>query len=159
MNPATNVTSTVRRVITSETGSALAELAIVVPMLLLLLIGLMEVGRFGSYAILAGNAARAGVQYGAQNMVTAADNAGMQSRALADAQSMPGLTAAASHSCRCADGSASTCLPTDCSGSHRIVFVQVTTSGTVPSVLHSAYLPAALSSIAVGATATMRVSP
>ncbi|HMC70120.1 MAG TPA: TadE family protein, partial [Mycobacteriales bacterium] len=106
-----------------DDGSALAEMALVLPMLVLLIIGLIEVGRFGNYAILVGNAARAGVQYGAQNTVTAADVTGMQNRALQDGQSITGLTATASSYCECADGSASTCQPTDCAASHRIMYV------------------------------------
>ena len=79
-------------------------------MLVLLLIGLIEVGRYGNYTIMAGNAARAGVQYGAQNTITAADTTGMKTSADDDAQNVAGLTATASNYCECADGSASTCL-------------------------------------------------
>ncbi|HEY6234219.1 MAG TPA: TadE/TadG family type IV pilus assembly protein [Candidatus Elarobacter sp.] len=141
-----------------DSGSALAEIALVLPLLVLLLIGLVEVGRFGNYTILIGNAARAGVQYGAQNTVTAADTTEMQNAALRDGQNLAGLTATASAFCQCADGSVSTCLATDCPASHRIVFVQVLTSASVPSLTNSSFLPAALRTITIQGKAVMRVA-
>jgi TadE-like protein len=144
----------------AEKGSALAELAIVLPMLCLLLVGLIEVGRLGYYSILVGNAARAGVQYGAQNVDTARDRAGMQSSALNDGQNIPGLKAQPSYSCTCADGTAADCLQAaPCPNSHRIMYVQVAATGAFPSLLNYPGLPDSLRSVTVNATATMRVSP
>ena len=120
----------------ADPGQALAEVAVIVPLLVLLLIGLIEVGRYANFSILVRNAARAGVQYGAQNLVTAADNTAMQNAATADAQNIAGLTATATHFCKCSDGSASTCLPADCASSHRLVYVQVDTTGTFSSLLN-----------------------
>ena len=142
----------------ADSGSALAEIALVLPLLVLVLLGLIEVGRFGNYTILVGNAARAGVQYGAQNTVTAADVAGMQNSAKSDGQNITGLTATASSFCKCSDGTASTCLATDCPTSHRIIYVQVLTSATVPSLTNSSVLPVPLRSIAVQGKAVMRVA-
>jgi Flp pilus assembly protein TadG len=136
-------------------GQAIAELAVIAPLLILLLIGLVEVGRFADLSIMVGNAARAGVQYGAQNLVTAADTTGMQNAATADAQNVAGITATASSFCKCADGSASTCQPTDCSANHRLTYVTVTTSGTFTSLVHFAKIQP---SITIGSSATMRVA-
>lgn len=141
-----------------ESGSALAEMAVVLPMLVLLLIALVEIGRFGSYTIMAGNAARAGVQYGAQNTITADDLAGMQAAAKSDAGNDPGLTATASTFCTCADGSASTCAATDCASSHRLVYVQVVTTGTWRSITSFPGLPASLRNLTVQGKAVMRVA-
>ncbi|HEX3465222.1 MAG TPA: TadE/TadG family type IV pilus assembly protein [Candidatus Elarobacter sp.] len=138
-----------------ERGQAIAELACIAPLVLLLLIGVVEVGRFASFSIMVANAARAGVQYGAQNLITAADTTGMQNAATADAQNVSGLTATASYFCKCADGSASTCLPTDCSTSHRLTYVQVNTTGTFTSLVHFAKLTP---SVTIASSATMRVS-
>jgi Flp pilus assembly protein TadG len=130
-----------RRLARAESGSAIAELAVIAPLLVILVIGLIEVGRFAQYSILVANAARAGAQYGAQNLGTAADIAGMQAAAQSDGQNTAGLSATAIQFCRCADGTASTCQPTDCSSSHRLVFVQVDATGTFQSILHFPYLP------------------
>lgn len=128
-----------RRILRSSSrGQALAEMALIAPLLLLLLVGLIEVGRYANFSIIVSNAARAGVQYGAQNLVTAADNVGMQNAATADANLGATMTATGSHICKCADGSASTCLATDCASSHRLVYVQVDTAATFTSMLHVA---------------------
>jgi Flp pilus assembly protein TadG len=140
-------------------GSALVELVVVTPLLLLVLIGLVEAGRAGDFAIQVGSAARAGVQYGAQNLVTALDDTGMESAATTDAGSSA-VTAVASHMCECENGSVSaSCLPSYCSTSHQIVFVQVITSGTIPSLFNYAPLPASLRTISVTGKAIMRVAP
>jgi Flp pilus assembly protein TadG len=139
----------------ADTGQAIAELAVITPLLILLLIGLVEVGRFAEFSILVSNAARAGVQYGAQNLVTAADNTAMQNAATADAQNVSGLTATATSFCKCADGTTSTCQPTDCSSSHRLVYVQVDTTGTLQSLLH---LPGIPGSLTIAGRAVMRVN-
>lgn len=139
----------------ADGGSAIAELALIAPLLVLLVIGLIELGRFAQYSILVANAARAGVQYGAQNLETAADLSGMQTAAQNDGQNVSGLSATATQFCRCADGSASTCLPTDCSTSHRLVFVRVDTTGTFQSILHFPYVP---TSQTITSRAAMRVA-
>jgi Flp pilus assembly protein TadG len=139
----------------ADGGSAIAEMAIVAPLIMLLLLGLVEVGRYAQFSILVGNAARAGVQYGAQNLGTADDTAGMQSATLNDAQNLTGLSATPSQFCRCSDGTSSTCQPTDCAASHRLVYVQVDATGTFQSLLHLPYIP---SSQTITSRAVMRVS-
>ncbi len=145
----------VARLARADAGSAIAELAVIAPVLVLLLVGLIEVGRYARYSIVVGNAARAGVQYGARNLATAADLSGMQAYALNDARDAGGMSATASQFCRCADGTASSCLPGDCAGSHRLVFVQVDTSGTFASLLH---YPGIGASQTITSRAIMRVA-
>jgi Flp pilus assembly protein TadG len=60
-----------------ERGQALIEMAIALPMLIILLLGLIEVGRYADLAIVVASSARAGAIYGAQNPVTAIDNSGI----------------------------------------------------------------------------------
>jgi Flp pilus assembly protein TadG len=139
----------------ADGGSAIAEMAVMAPMLVLLLIGLVEVGRYAQYSIVVGNAARAGVQYGAQNLGTAANLTGMQTAALNDAQNVAGMSATASQFCQCADGTASACLPADCATSHRVVFVQVDARGTFASLVHYPGVP---SSQTITSRAVMRVA-
>ena len=129
-------TTIARAMRSADRGQALAEMAIIAPLLVLLMIGLVEIGRYAHFSILVSNAARAGVQYGAQNLVTAADRPGMQTAATADAQNLGAISANASFFCTCADGATSTCLPTDCTTSHRLVYVQVDTTGTFTSMVH-----------------------
>lgn len=140
----------------SERGIAIVEFAILVPALMMLLIGLIEMGRFAYYSIIVANAARAGAQYGAQNLVTAADSTGMKQAALNDGQNISGLTVPTppSYSCQCADGTASTCEATDCSSSHRLTYVQVDTRGTYSSLFNYPGLP---STFTVNSQAIMQV--
>lgn len=111
-------------------GQSVVELALALPLLTALLMIVVEVGRICLVAISLASAAHAGVQYGAQNLTTVSDNAGMQNAATADAPNLTGLNVNATHFCQCSDGSSSTCLASDCSTSHRLTYVQVNVSAT-----------------------------
>ena len=113
--------------IRSDSAQALVELAFVLPVASFLLVGTIEIGRLANTSIVVDHAARAGVQYGAQNRVTASDTAGMTQAAQEDASSISNLTVNASHYCVCSDGSASTCQPTDCASSRIVEYVKVDT--------------------------------
>lgn len=144
-----------RRPCDSARGQASVELALSVPLLLMMLVLVVEAGRALYIAISVSNAARAGVQYGAQSRATAANNAGMQAAALSDAPNISGLAATATHFCKCANGSASTCLSTDCSGSHMLVYVQVNTSAPYAPLIN---FMGSLPSMTVPGEAIMRVA-
>ena len=64
----------------NDSGQTLIEVALLLPLLLLLLVGTIEIGRFAYYAILVANSARAGAQYGSQSLVTSADTTGITTR-------------------------------------------------------------------------------
>jgi Flp pilus assembly protein TadG len=146
------------RIKRSESGAALVEMVVAMPLMLLVLLSLITAAQVADYALRVGNAARAGVQYGAQNEATAGDTQGMQNAATADAQ-YAGISAVAAPTfCQCADGSASTCGQGDCASSHRLEWVQVTASGTFATPLNMQIVPAPLRSITISQTATMRVA-
>ncbi|TAM62124.1 hypothetical protein EPN52_00940 [bacterium] len=133
----------------SEAGTSLVEFAIVTPLLALLLLGLIDFGRYMQIADVVTNAARAGVQYGAQGLGTATDTVGMQNAALGDAQSLPGMTAQATYWC--------TPLPSCAMPAvgRRIVYVQVTTTGVFQSLFQYPGLP---TSVRVSDHAIMQVA-
>lgn len=146
----------------SQAGLAFVEFAVVVPFLLLLVIGIIETGRFMYLSIMVGNAARAGVQYGAQGPTTMSDSAGMTRAALNDAQSVSGLTIpSAGPVCTCWNGSGESSPPPACTnaicptGYHTVRYVQVTASGSFSPLLRYPMLP---SSYAIRRQAIMRVS-
>ena len=134
--------------LSSDTGQSLVELALTLPLFLLILLGAAEFARFAWASIEASNAARAGVQYGAQNHTLASDTSGMRTAALNDGVNLSGLTATASHSCACSTApstpiACATAL-TSCPAPDTILeYVQVNTSATVTPVLHWPGLPAA----------------
>jgi len=138
-----------------QRGVALVEIAIMLPFLLLLAIGGIEIGRYANYANIAANAAHAGVQYGAQSLAAASDTTGMENAAKIDWGSATGFTATASHYCKCSDGTASTCLSSDCQlPLHRILWVQVVVTGSLNSILS---YPAVPRTFNISKTAIMRV--
>ncbi len=143
----------------SQAGSALIEFVLVLPLLMLLLLGGVEMGRYAYFSILVGNAARAGVQYGAQNGTTALDTSGMTSAVTADgSNSISSLTVTPSNYCECWNGSSSSavaCTGTCAAGSHLVGYVKVMVSGTVSPLFDYPFLP---SSLTVSNTATMRIA-
>jgi Flp pilus assembly protein TadG len=136
-------------------GQASVELALSLPLLLMMFLVVVETGRAFYIAISVANAARAGVQYGSQNLTTAGDSAGMQTAATNDAPNIAGITATATHFCVCSDGTASTCAATDCAGSHRLLYTQVTTSAPYSPLIN---FMGALPTMTVPGSATMRVA-
>lgn len=140
---------------TREEGQSLLELAILVPLLLILALGVIEVGQLAYFSIAISNAARAGVAYGAQSHITAADNAGMVQAAENDASGISDLSVTASHFCQCADSGTSDtgCEASGCPGSHPILYVQVLTQAQVNTL----FMPAG-KGYTVNGSATMRVT-
>jgi Flp pilus assembly protein TadG len=133
---------------TPERGQSLVELALVVPLLLLLLVGIIEIGRFAYYSILVSNAARAGAQYAAQNLATAKDTTGITQAGRNDGQ---GITAAnlnitSTQRCGCDTGSLGVCgaRPVCANPGHPLVYVQVTAIGSFNSLFNYPGLPATL---------------
>jgi Flp pilus assembly protein TadG len=131
----------------SDRGQSLIELALLTPVLLILVVGLVEMGRYTSMSIQVSNAARAGAQYGAQNLAKAADANGI--RCAAENESLSGGTAPACPSsnplglavtfpagpttvCGCDNGGTISTMATCTSscGQHVVVSVQVTAQGT-----------------------------
>ena len=92
-----------------RTGQAILEVAITIPLLVLLLVIITDGGRMFFTYIQVNEAARAGAQYGAQNFTTAKDNTGMQNAAIAAAPNIPGMTAAATSFCCCPNSTETTC--------------------------------------------------
>lgn len=75
----------------SEDGQSLVELALTIPMLMLMLMGMAELGQVCYGAINVSNAAKAAAQYGAQTSNTAVDTAGMLAAAQNEIGPMAGM--------------------------------------------------------------------
>jgi Flp pilus assembly protein TadG len=127
----------------AQRGQSIVELALVTPLLLLMLVGTIEIGRFAYYSILVSNAARAGAQYGAQSLATAADQAGISTAAKNDAQNITGLTVTSTQLCGCNGASLSgTCPATGCAApGHGLVYVKVTAAGSFTSLFSYPGIP------------------
>jgi Flp pilus assembly protein TadG len=138
----------------SESGTSLIEFALTIPVLIFMLIGLIEVGRYAYFSILAANAARAGVQYGAQSLTTAADDPGMTSAALVDGQNVAGVTATPTRLCSQNGGPLQACTTGAVPTSGNVYYVKVQVSGTFTSLLNYPGIP---THVPVSGSAIMRV--
>lgn len=154
----------------SDSGSAVVELAVALPLLVLILAATIDFSRVFYFAMALTDAARAGAQYGAANVGNSANTATMETTATA-ATSVSGITANASRICRCATDSGSfsdtsgtvndctTAEATACpSGGHRVMMVTVTTTKTFTTIFTS-ILPSVANSITLTRTSTLRVTP
>jgi Flp pilus assembly protein TadG len=139
------------KLFSSEKGTALTEFAVMVPVFTFLLVGLIEIGRFTYFALLASNAARAGVQWGAQNLSNAENNTGMTNAAQNDGQNL-GWTITPSHFCTL-NGTVTTCA-TGAVPAGQVYYVEVTATGTFYSLLKYPGIPRTLP---VSGKAVMRV--
>jgi Flp pilus assembly protein TadG len=128
--------------IRGDKGNALLELALSVPILVLLLLGAVEFAQVEYASIEVSNAALAGVQYGAQDATTAADTTGIGNAAAADAPNITLSPTTATQACICSNGSASNCTATACPGSNPETILTVTTQATINPIVHVPGLPA-----------------
>jgi len=163
-------------ILRSPSGQSLLEVALLTPMLLAMLLGAIELGRYAYISILVGSAARAGAAYGAQNLAQSADTAGIQAAADNDfrnnGQDPTSLAVNPSTSCGCDTGGSLPALTNVCStrsnpgidntvsncfgtNAHWVVMVSVTASGTFHSLFNYPGIPKTLT---VSNTATLRVA-
>jgi Flp pilus assembly protein TadG len=155
-----------------QRGQALVEFAFLLPALLLLLIGVIEIGRYAYIFILVGNAARAATAYGAQSLPLSADTTGITAAAVADFQSngqdpaklqVPAANQVTTCGCDSSgsvvtancDPSVNTSAGTCPGGAHWVVTLSVTAQGTFTSLFGYPGLPASLQ---VSRTSSMRVA-
>jgi Flp pilus assembly protein TadG len=140
--------STFRR---ADSGQALVELAFVVPVLALMMLGGVEIARVSFAAIEVSNAARAAAQYGAMNGgafsstdSTGLDSAGMLTAARADAgelgSSVTFTTGFPTESCKCSGSGTATCgsAPGGCNppGSQVETTITVETQATFDPLIY-----------------------
>jgi Flp pilus assembly protein TadG len=130
----------VARRLTTRHGQFAVELALLSPILALMLLGTSDLCRIFYLSNVLSNAARAGVQYGAQSATTAADLTGMKNAALNDAAGVSGVNAVASEYCQCPNGAPFSCSQSN-SCSDKLVYVEVDTSGTFTTIVNYPGLP------------------
>jgi Flp pilus assembly protein TadG len=125
----------------SESGQGLVEAAFALAFLALVLIGVVGFGQIIYISVEVQHAAKAGVQYGSLNGITAPDTTGIQRATAAAAPSLT-LVTTSSTGCVCSNGNASTCALTDCSTSHIEQTVTVNTQTTFKPILRLPGFPA-----------------
>ena len=137
-----------------RSGQTSLELAIIIPVLLTLLVIAADFGRLFYVSVSVQNAARAGAQYGAQTVVTAADLAGMKSEAKQDGVNITNLTVTATQ-CTCQTSTTVTaCAASYCTASPQATYVNVGTQSIFSTILNYPGIP---SPTTVSGTAIMQV--
>jgi Flp pilus assembly protein TadG len=146
-----------RGIVRSQSGQSLVELALLTPILLLLVIGTVDMGRYAYISIQVGNAARAGAAYGAQSPIKAADTAGIKNAALNDGENISGLNVTSTFVCECDNGGAitSTACTSACTTGNEVTSVVVTASGSFSSLFNWPGIP---SPLPLSSTAKLRVA-
>jgi Flp pilus assembly protein TadG len=130
----------------SQRGAAIIEFALVLPILMFLLVGLIEIGRVAYFNIEVANAAHAGAQYGAFGYPSA-NSTNMSVAAGKDGQnSVSSLVSSGSYVCSCwnpATGTESPATPTQsacglpcATGGHSVTYAQVTVQGTINALFN-----------------------
>lgn len=141
----------------AERGQSLAEMALLTPLLLLLLVGTIEIGRFAYYGIEVASAARAGVQYGAQSLTDSSDLAGITLAARNDAPEVSSLSVTSQNRCACSNSPANYvgCPARGCALGHALVFLEVDTTAQIQPLFRYPGLP---STFTAEGQAIMRVA-
>lgn len=117
-----------------QDGNSIIETALVLPMLLLLLAGAVDIGRAFRAAMIVNAAARTGAAYGIHNPT---DTAGMELAAKTDTSMLVSVTPTATYGCECPDGTSIFCssegsCPSDMNS---VYYVEVDTSATYTPML------------------------
>ncbi len=141
----------------TDRGGSLVELALAVPILMMLLAGAIDFGFLWFEGLEVTNAAHAGAEYGSQYPT---DTAGMATAAHHSAANLSGwATPTATYGCECGDGTlySANCSvkPTTCTPVTNVVYrVQVTAQSVYNTLAPwPSFMP---SSITITRTATMR---
>lgn len=144
------MTPPLKKRLRSQLGNAIVEFAVLAPVLILLTLGTVELGRYAYFAILVSNAAQAGASYGSLNLDTARDSTGMANAIAADASPNPIATVTANpaptYLYGCYDTStASLAAPfpatTPCTGTQTPVpYVKVSAKGTLKPLFHLPFI-------------------
>lgn len=137
----------------SERGGAMVELAVVLPVLILIAIGVMDYGRVYFTSVAVANAARAGAEWGAADIGHQTQFTNMENFARLDGAEAGTMTVTASRVCRC--GATAVACSTSCGayGPPR-VYIQVVATKPVTMLLNYPGLPA---TVTVSRTATFRL--
>jgi|SRR5581483_9485135 len=167
------LTTSFPRLIRNDDGGSLIEFALIAPLLLLLLLGIVDIGRYMAYSVTVGNAVRAGAQIGASDGAAGAyatpfpgyansnvdyaasqaacNDAGIPCVAAGGTPSQNELAVTSTQFCTYSGGSPNTSCP---SGTNRAMFIQVKATGTFTPLVHYPLLPA---TAPISATAIVQV--
>jgi Flp pilus assembly protein TadG len=114
-------------------GNLMIEFALALPILFMLLVGLVDLGRFSLQKSAMLQGAREGAQYG---IIASTESANINTTAQ-NATGLTGITATNTVFCECVSGTSVLCTSTCTGGTSPRKYVRVTTSATFTSMLSS----------------------
>jgi Flp pilus assembly protein TadG len=106
-----------------ERGANIVELAVIMTVLLLMVLGVIDFGRALYVKAEVANAARAGALYGSQGATNAADTAGITYAIKNESADLSGsiTNISSSYTCQCVGGSTVTCGTGTCPGNTPLI--------------------------------------
>ena len=130
-------------VLADAEGASFVELALVLPLFLVMLIPVVDLGRGFYAAIEVASAAHAGAMYGVENP---SDTSGMVQAAKAGASNLTNVDASAAYGCECSDGSSpiASCTSTPSCTYNYVTYVDVTVTSPYRTVFGYPGLPSSM---------------
>jgi Flp pilus assembly protein TadG len=127
----------------STEGSSFVELALMLPIMMLLFVPAVDIGRAFFTAIEVTSAAQAGTDYGIKNP---SDVSGMESASLKGATNLATLSSTATYGCECSDGTSAvaSCSSTPSCTYNYVSYVDVVTTATYVPTFNYPGLPSSL---------------
>ncbi len=137
-----------------QEGNSLIETALVLPVLLLMLVGAVDIGRAFRAAMIVNAAARTGAAYGIHHPT---DTAGMVLAAQTDTSTLVTVVPTAKYGCECSDGSSAilSCASEPSCTMNSVYYVEVDTAATYTPMLPWPGIP---STIPLSAKVTLRAA-
>lgn len=128
----------------AEAGSSLLEFSLLLPLVVFMFFGIVDLSLAISQAITVAGAAEAGALYGTL-AGNANDSAGMQNAAVLASNGLSGFAATATTWCSCTSAGAPVSCSSSCSNSASpIEYVQVQTTATASILAHYPGLPTSI---------------
>jgi Flp pilus assembly protein TadG len=123
-----------RNIAIDQAATSLIETAIILPFLLLMLAGAIDIGRMFRASMIVKAAARTGAAYGIHHPT---DVAGMMFAAKIDASTLVSVVPAAQYGCECSDGSnaIADCTSEPSCNMNSVYYVELDTSATYTPIL------------------------
>lgn len=135
--------ASLKRALMDAEGASFVELALVLPLFLLMLIPVVDVGRGFYAAIEVASAAHAGAIYGLENP---SDTSGMVQAAKAGASNLSSVSATATYGCECSDGTSpvASCTSTPSCTYNYVTYVNVSVTSPYKTVFGYPGLPSSM---------------
>ena len=119
---------------TRRRGVATLEMAVMIPLMVLLLLGAIDFGRIFYAGVTVASAARSGASYGSLSGDLSQDTTGIKLLAEEDSQDLGQVSVTVERFCECADGSLVDCSSACVDGLPR-VYVKVTAEKTFQALI------------------------